>query len=72
LVVASLLLPDWGLHLVVLDLPPLLRLLWLDTALSHLPPHQSLEWAVELGYSELLELVLWHLPLLRLPLVRQQ
>jgi hypothetical protein len=59
LVVASLLLPDWGLHLVVLDLP-LLR------------THPLLEWAVELGYSGLLELVLWHLPLLRLPLVRQQ
>jgi hypothetical protein len=59
LVVASLLLLDWGLHLVVLDLPLL-------------PFPLLLEWEVELGYSELLELVLWHLPLLRLPLVRQQ
>jgi hypothetical protein len=59
LVVASLLLPDWGLHLVVLDLPLL-------------PFPLLLEWVEALGYSELLELVLWHLPLLRLPLVRQQ
>jgi hypothetical protein len=57
LVVASLPLLDWGLHLVVLGLL-LLRI------------HLLLEWEVELGYSELLELVLWHLPLLRLPLVR--